>query len=104
MNESMVFNSDCLEVSYKTNQSPGKLELTDLPRGILFYPGRPGILQSSPCMDIKWNIPIYFRSDSKCLSAASAPFQILEERKAKRKGRWGTENCKAFGIMPLKKA
>ena len=37
----------------KTNSSPENLEFLDLPRGILFFQGWPGILHPSPSMDIK---------------------------------------------------
>ena len=51
MNGSIVFNSNDLEISLKTDSSPGKLKFTDLPQGILLCQGRPGILHPSPCMD-----------------------------------------------------
>ena len=46
------------KISLKTNQSPGKRKVADLPYGTLFFQGRPGILHPSPCMDIKWNSPM----------------------------------------------
>ena len=58
-NGSMVFTSDRLKNSLKTNSSPRKLEFMDLPHGIPFFQGRPGILHPSLCMDIKWNSPMF---------------------------------------------
>ena len=55
MNGCMVFNSDRPENSTQNQSSSGKLEFTDLPHGILFFQGWPGILYPSPCMDKKWN-------------------------------------------------
>ena len=57
MDGSMVFNSDLLENSLETNSSHGKLQFTELPHGVIFLGGRPGILHPSPCMNIKWNSP-----------------------------------------------
>ena len=42
-------------ISLTTYQTPGKLKFMDLPHGILFFQGRPGVLHPSPCMDIKCN-------------------------------------------------
>ena len=50
------------KISLKTNQSPRKLEFMDLPHGILFFQGTPGILHPFPCMDIKWNSPLLGRN------------------------------------------
>ena len=60
MNGSMVFNSNCLEISLKTNQSPGKLKFTDVCHGTLFFQGRPGILKPTPLPlhDYKMELPI----------------------------------------------
>ena len=46
------------KISPKTKRGPGELAITDLPFRILFFQGRPGILHSSSCMDIKRNSPI----------------------------------------------
>ena len=55
MNGSMVSNSDRLKNITKEQLKPWKLEFTDLPYGMLFFRGWPGILDPSSCMDIKWN-------------------------------------------------
>ena len=53
--ESMVLNSDRLE---KFNSSPGKPEFTDLRYGIMFFQGRPGILDPPSSMIIFWKTPM----------------------------------------------
>ena len=58
MNGNIVCNSDLLETSLKTIQSPGKLEYRIYPTEFYFFQGRPGILHPSPYAYIRWNSPV----------------------------------------------